>query len=217
MMDGKITSMVPQTEKPTENDQSNFGVGYEYQYGPTEGTIELFMNDEWWVYAVEEDVPIQSGTSESVYMAIGIDDVTYINTGNAIPVEPDESVIEYVEIPVGGDSKITAYAWLNEGKTLVCLVDHEWYEFSPYATLLTGKVLELADGKMLIRPDDKIGAADTAVVIVPMVNMHPSPEPVVGDSIEVIYNGTLPTPSNDSGTPVYDLSKNHIDGIQVVR
>lgn len=146
-----------------------------------------------------------------------IDDVTYVNTGNAIPVEPDESVIEYVEIPVGGDSKITAYAWLNEGKTLVCLVDHEWYEFSPYATLLTGKVLELADGKMLIKPDDKIGAADTAVVIVPMVNMHPSPEPVVGDRVEVVYNGTLPTPSNDNGTPVYDLSGNHIEGIQVVR
>lgn len=50
--DGKITSSVSQTEKPTKDNQSNFGTGYEYQYG-SEGTIELYMNDKWWVYEAE--------------------------------------------------------------------------------------------------------------------------------------------------------------------
>lgn len=53
-MDGQITSSVPQTEMPTENNQSNFGTGFGYQYGPIEGTIEIYINDTWWVYATEE-------------------------------------------------------------------------------------------------------------------------------------------------------------------
>ncbi len=53
LMDGEITSAVDSSEVPTENDQSNFGKGYGYQYG-TEGTIEIFMNEKWWVYATEE-------------------------------------------------------------------------------------------------------------------------------------------------------------------
>lgn len=54
MMDGEITSSVPQTQKPTINDQSNFGTGYGYQYGAEEGTIEIYKNEEWWVFATEE-------------------------------------------------------------------------------------------------------------------------------------------------------------------
>lgn len=57
--DGEITSSVEGWEKPTENDQSNFGTGYGYQYGSTEGTVEIFMNDNWCVFAVEanDDLP----------------------------------------------------------------------------------------------------------------------------------------------------------------
>ena len=54
VMDGQITSTVEGWEKPTEDDQSNFGTGYGYQYGPTEGTIEIFMDEKWWIYATEE-------------------------------------------------------------------------------------------------------------------------------------------------------------------
>ena len=50
--DGEITSSVDQTEKPTKDNQSNFGTGYKYQYG-SEGTIELYMNEKWWVYEAE--------------------------------------------------------------------------------------------------------------------------------------------------------------------
>ena len=40
-MDGQITSKCSASEVPTEDDQSNFGKGYNYQYGSVEGTIEV--------------------------------------------------------------------------------------------------------------------------------------------------------------------------------
>lgn len=54
VMDGKIASSVAGTEKPTKDGESNFGTGYEYQYGPQEGTIEIFMNEKWRVFATED-------------------------------------------------------------------------------------------------------------------------------------------------------------------
>ena len=52
--EGEITSEVDGSERPTKDDQSNFGTGYGYQYGATEGTIELYMNDKWRIFATEE-------------------------------------------------------------------------------------------------------------------------------------------------------------------
>jgi len=46
--------MVEGSKNPTENAQSNFGVGYGYQYGAREGTIELYLNGKWRIYATEE-------------------------------------------------------------------------------------------------------------------------------------------------------------------
>ena len=54
VMDGEITSQVDGSEMPTEDDQSNFGTGYGYQYGTEEGTVELYMNEQWRVFATEE-------------------------------------------------------------------------------------------------------------------------------------------------------------------
>ena len=54
MMDGEITSTVEGNQKPTEDNQSNFGTGYGYQYGSTEGTIEIYMNDKWWIFATKD-------------------------------------------------------------------------------------------------------------------------------------------------------------------
>lgn len=53
-LDGEITSQVKGSQEPTENNQSNFGTGYGYQYGNTEGTIEIYMNDKWCIFATEE-------------------------------------------------------------------------------------------------------------------------------------------------------------------
>lgn len=52
--DGTITSSVEGYEQPTQNDQSNFGAGYSYQYGKTDGTIEINIDGQWWIYATEE-------------------------------------------------------------------------------------------------------------------------------------------------------------------
>lgn len=54
MMDGEITSQVDGSNAPTMDNQSNFGTGYGYQYGPIEGTIEIKMNGKWWIFATEE-------------------------------------------------------------------------------------------------------------------------------------------------------------------
>ena len=51
--DGEITSTVEGWETPTRNDQSNFGTGYGYRYGD-EGTIWLYANGGWIIYATEE-------------------------------------------------------------------------------------------------------------------------------------------------------------------
>lgn len=52
--DGEITSEVDGSRTPTENDQSNFGTGYGYQYGSMEGTVEIYMNGKWRIFATEE-------------------------------------------------------------------------------------------------------------------------------------------------------------------
>ncbi len=52
--EGIINSAVDRREEPTVNDQSNFGTGYGYRYGKAEGIIEIFINDEWQVFATEK-------------------------------------------------------------------------------------------------------------------------------------------------------------------
>lgn len=53
VMDGKITSTVDGSEIPTKDNQSNFGTGFEYQYG-ADNTIEIFMNEKWIVFEQRE-------------------------------------------------------------------------------------------------------------------------------------------------------------------
>lgn len=52
--DGEIMSQVDSSEEPTENDQSNFGTGYKYRYGETEGTVDIYLNGKWRIFATEE-------------------------------------------------------------------------------------------------------------------------------------------------------------------
>ena len=53
-MDGEITSTVDGTEIPMEDDQSNFGSGFGYQYGKDD-TIEIYMNEKWFVFEYREE------------------------------------------------------------------------------------------------------------------------------------------------------------------
>ena len=83
VMDGEITSQVDGSKQPTIDDQSNFGTGYGYQYGATEGTIELFMNGKWWIFATEEarqeiQFPISSDEPGKFYLTIGAEGVKSI-------------------------------------------------------------------------------------------------------------------------------------------
>ncbi len=50
VMDGEITSSVEGWETPTEDNQSNFGSGYGWQWGSTEGEIEVNIEDNWLVF-----------------------------------------------------------------------------------------------------------------------------------------------------------------------
>lgn len=52
VMDGEITSEVPGSEQPTENNQSNFGTGYGYQR-VGEDVIELLIDNKWIVFEKE--------------------------------------------------------------------------------------------------------------------------------------------------------------------
>lgn len=49
--DGTITSTVDADAFPTEDGQSNFGTGYAYRYGSTDGTLEVQIDGEWWIFA----------------------------------------------------------------------------------------------------------------------------------------------------------------------
>ena len=83
VMDGEITSQVDGSKQPTVDDQSNFGTGYGYQYGTTEGTIELFMNGKWWIFATEEArqailFPSTENEPSKFYLTIGSEGVKSI-------------------------------------------------------------------------------------------------------------------------------------------
>lgn len=53
-MDGEINSTVDASQVPTENNQSNFGSDFGYQY-ITESTIEVYLNDKWMVFEHRSD------------------------------------------------------------------------------------------------------------------------------------------------------------------
>ena len=83
VMDGEIISQVDGSKQPTVDDQSNFGTGYGYQYGATEGTIELFMNGKWWIFATEEArqailFPSTENEPSKFYLTIGSEGVKSI-------------------------------------------------------------------------------------------------------------------------------------------
>lgn len=53
-MDGEITSTVEAGQVPSQDNQSNFGADYGYQFGFEEGTIEVYIGQEWVVFAPAE-------------------------------------------------------------------------------------------------------------------------------------------------------------------
>ena len=97
MMDGEITSEVPGNEEPSMDDQSNFGTGYNYQYGAIEGTIEIYMNGKWWIFATEEARKEIQFPSEGTDMELMIDPIVPVTvvdqrTGEMKFVNSNQSV-----------------------------------------------------------------------------------------------------------------------------
>ncbi len=52
VMDGELIYSVPEDELPTQDNECNFGVGYGYQWGFEQDTIEVCMDDAWHIFAV---------------------------------------------------------------------------------------------------------------------------------------------------------------------
>jgi len=52
--DGYITSKVQGNGFPTKDNESNFNTGYGYQFGEQEGTVEIYFNGYWWIFATED-------------------------------------------------------------------------------------------------------------------------------------------------------------------
>ena len=50
--DGKISSRVAQSEKPNEDNQSNFGTGYDYHFCE-DGNLEINIDGKWYVFEYE--------------------------------------------------------------------------------------------------------------------------------------------------------------------
>jgi len=68
-------------------------------------------------------------------------------------------------------------------------------------------ILEIHDGYYLVKPVEgstELNSADQ--ITVPMTNMHPSPEPEIGDIIEIEYDGTIAESYPAQITNVYSIS-----------
>ena len=86
-VDGEITSQVDSSKEPIVNDQSNFGTGYIYQFGKTEGTVDLLIDGRWWIFATEEarqGLQFPSAEEPSgFYLTVGSDGVKCIELAMA--------------------------------------------------------------------------------------------------------------------------------------
>lgn len=80
--DGKITSNISSNEIPTENNQANFEGNYEYQYGE-QNTIEIKINDKWYVFKAKENSEISQKKlegKEGISSVLSLEDKIQENT-----------------------------------------------------------------------------------------------------------------------------------------
>ena len=68
-------------------------------------------------------------------------------------------------------------------------------------------ILEIQDGYYLAKPVEgstELNSADR--IMVPMVNINPSQEPEVGDTLEIVYDGTIAESYPAQINTVYSIS-----------
>ena len=81
-------SEVDGSEKPTKDNQSNFGTGYGYQYGSQEGIIEINMNEKWWVFATEKVL----ASSELMIDPVAVISIHNVFTGENANITENEDI-----------------------------------------------------------------------------------------------------------------------------
>ena len=106
VLDGEITSEVDGSEKPTKDNQSNFGTGYGYQYGSQEGIIEINMNEKWWVFATEKVL----ASSELMIDPVAVVSIQNVFTGENANITENEDIRTISNLLCGD-------AWNTEGTT----------------------------------------------------------------------------------------------------
>ena len=84
--DGEITSTVDGSEMPAEDNQSNFGTGFEYIYG-TDDTIEIFMNNKWIIFEHRqgEENQVQFGDKMIDASSLSHETLKWLNWYNSLP------------------------------------------------------------------------------------------------------------------------------------
>lgn len=124
VMDGEITSTVDGSEIPKENNQSNFGAGFEYQYGDN-NTIEVFMNETWIVFEQREGSGSQVRFGDQMVDADGLSEETleWLDWYNSLSEEDQLAVSAipselYKEIGfVGTEDAATSAAYIGDDVT----------------------------------------------------------------------------------------------------
>ena len=103
VIDGEISLTVDTSEIPTQNNQSNFGAGYEYQY-VDENSIDIYMNGKWMRFEKEMDKAYKNYNKINEYMkeeSIAVFSLYYELL--------DFQISNYVEEVVDGDIEATFF------------------------------------------------------------------------------------------------------------
>ncbi|WP_353095656.1 hypothetical protein [Tissierella praeacuta] len=103
VMDGEISSTVDTSEIPTQNNQSNFGAGYEYQY-IDEISIDIYMSGKWMRFEKEIDKAYKNYDRINEYMK-----EESIAVFSSYYELLDFQISNYVEEVVDGDVEATFF------------------------------------------------------------------------------------------------------------
>ena len=126
-MDGNIDRECSPSEYPTENNQGNFGTGYEYQYGPVEGTIEILLDDEWNVFATEKVL-----ASSEVKVTNSAEDTMlrfFAHFQNADYAAMAELCTKSCQDTFFHDGDVFGYKWASVDKYTEKIIDKQTYKY----------------------------------------------------------------------------------------
>lgn len=96
VMDGEITSTVDGTKIPAEDNQSNFGTGYQYQFS-LDNTIEIYMNEKWCIFEYRSGDGSQIKFGNAWYNTADLSEETikWLNWHNTL-TEQEQLSINYI-------------------------------------------------------------------------------------------------------------------------